>query len=171
MTDRFGLTANFTFMSLFNDFIRDTTLIDVPLKNRHFTWSNDRPHPSHSKIDRVFIDPSLSLQFPIVSLQALPQTVSDHAPLVLTYTNELSPKRSFKMELFWLSNLEAIKIIHEAWSAQIIQRDANNITELQSSSRSVTRCTQGLGHGIARISVNWRSSYYFVTELFCSLIK
>lgn len=61
MTDRTGLTANFTLMSLFNNFIRDSSLIDLPLENRRFTWSSGRPQPSHSKIDRVLIDPSLSL--------------------------------------------------------------------------------------------------------------
>lgn len=137
MTDRSGLNDNFTLMSLFNDFIRDTGLIDVPLENRRFTWSSGRPQPSHSKIDRVFIDSSLTLQFPIISLQALPQTISDHAPLLLTCTNEPSPKRSFKLELFWLSNPEASNIIHEAWEAPTTPTNANQLFRFTSKCRKM----------------------------------
>lgn len=62
LTDRSGNQRSFTLMSLFNDLIRDLDLIDIPLRNRRFTWCSNRPEPTHSKLDRIFITPDLSLQ-------------------------------------------------------------------------------------------------------------
>lgn len=56
MIDRSSLNVNFRLMSLFNDLIRDTALIDVPLHNRRYTWASSRPNPSHSRIDRILVD-------------------------------------------------------------------------------------------------------------------
>lgn len=40
-------------MCSFNDLIRYLGIIDVNLENRDFTWSNKRPAPVFSKLDRV----------------------------------------------------------------------------------------------------------------------
>lgn len=38
-------------MDLFNDFIQFAGLVDIPIKNRSYTWSNKRPNPSFSRLD------------------------------------------------------------------------------------------------------------------------
>ncbi|XP_078151943.1 uncharacterized protein LOC144547228 [Carex rostrata] len=111
-----GNTRSFRLMSLFNDLIRDLQLIDIPLKNRQFTWCSNRPQPSHSKIDRIFVSPDLSQQFSLLSLHALEVLVSDHAPLLLNCVTEPNPRRHFKIELFWLTNSQATNIIQEVWN-------------------------------------------------------
>ena len=103
-------------MELFNDLIRDLQLVDVPLSNRRFTWCNNRSKPTHSKLDRTFISPDFSLQFTKISLRALEVLTSDHAPLLLSFANEQTPKRIFKMELFWLTNPHATEIIQTTWN-------------------------------------------------------
>lgn len=80
LIDRSGNQRIFTLMLLFNDLIRDLQLIDVPLENRRFTWCSNRPAPSHSKINRVFLAPEIALQFTLISLRDLEVMVSDHAP-------------------------------------------------------------------------------------------
>lgn len=54
LIDRSAANRSFALMELYNDFIQEAELMDVPLRNRSFTWSNKRPHPVFSKLDRVF---------------------------------------------------------------------------------------------------------------------
>ena len=82
---------------------------------------------SHSKIDRILVDPKLSLQFTIVSLKALPNVVSDHTPLLLSCSNEPTPSKKFKMELFWMFNPEAAAIIRSTWEQGSIQGGHNTL--------------------------------------------
>lgn len=53
LVDRTGDMRGFGLMSEFNDLIGELQLIDVPIKNRKFTWSNKRPAPTMSKLDRA----------------------------------------------------------------------------------------------------------------------
>ena len=117
LIDRSGSQRSFTLMSLFNDLISELELIDIPLQNRRYTWCSNRPEPSHSKIDRILVAPEISLQFPLISLQAMEVLVSDHAPMLLTCKKEATPRRHYKLELFWLSNPQANKIIQDIWQS------------------------------------------------------
>lgn len=99
LVDRSGAMRGFNCMSKFNELITNLQLIDVPLRNRSFTWTNKQPVPIHSKLDRIFLTPDLSLIFPVISLQALPMTVSDHVPLLLTCKQKKSTKPKPKIEL------------------------------------------------------------------------
>lgn len=121
LTDRSSDLSSFRLMSLFNDLVQDLELIDIPLKNRRYTWCSNRPQPSHSRLDRIFVAPELSLQFTMLSLNALEILVSDHAPLLLNCMNEPNPRRQHKMELFWLTNPHAVSIIQNTW----IEGDVN----------------------------------------------
>lgn len=96
-----GAMRNFNNMSQFNEVIMDLQLIDVPLRNKTFTWTNKQPSPIFSKLYRIFLSPELSLIFPIITLQALPMTVSDHVPLLLTCKQKQPIKQGIKMELGW----------------------------------------------------------------------
>lgn len=116
LIDRSGSQRSFRLMDLFNDLIRDLQLVDVPLSNRQFTWCNNIPEPTHSRLDRIFLSPDMAAQFPSFSLKATEVLASDHAPLILSLIQQRSTKRHFKMELFWLKNPEATYIIHTTWN-------------------------------------------------------
>lgn len=137
MIDRSSNRVNFRLMTLFNDFIRDAALIDVPLQNRRYTWASNRPQPSHSRIDRIFVDPTLSQLFTMVSLKALPNVVSDHAPLLLSCSNEATPRRKFKMELFWMTNPEASEIIRSSWKVGGTNVGQNPLVAFQQNSKHI----------------------------------
>lgn len=132
LTDRSGMRSCFNLMAQFNDAIRDLELIDVPLSNRRYTWSSKRPVPTHSKLDRLFITPEISLHFPKISLQALEVLVSDHVPLLMNCSSGSSKRKPFKLELFWLANPKAREIIGSTWREE-------NIT---------------MGHGVQRFQEN-----------------
>lgn len=98
-------------MCLFNDLIRETRIIDIPLRNRNFTWSSKRPQPVFSKLDRVFTSIIFSNKFPIVTLNALEVAISDHASLLLQCRHNRSNWKPFRLENFWLNYPQVKQII------------------------------------------------------------
>ena len=102
ITDRSSNSWNFPLMEAFNDMIRNLQLKDVPLKNRDFTWSSKRPVPTFSRLDRVFVSPEWSLQFPVITLTALGMVTSDHVPLILNCKQRQAMPATLRMKLFWL---------------------------------------------------------------------
>ena len=89
-------------MDLFNELIVELQLVDVPLKNRSYTWCSKRPKPVFSRIDRCFMSPEWNTTFPIITLHAQDMMVSDHVPLILSCKHRFHVKRQPKMELLWL---------------------------------------------------------------------
>lgn len=115
LVDRTGDMRGFGLMSEFNDLIAELQLIDVPIKNRRFTWSNKRPVPTMSKLDRAFVTQEWSDSFPSISLSALEVIVSDHAPLLLTCKQLQTSRKQHKFENFWLSFPQVKDIVRRMW--------------------------------------------------------
>lgn len=115
LIDRTGDSRNFSLMSQFNELINDIALMEIPLKNRRFTWCSKRPSPSFSKLDRVFASEEWSAHFPQISLSALEVIVSDHSPLLLICKQLQQVRRPFKIEKFWLDFVQVRDRVKEIW--------------------------------------------------------
>lgn len=61
----------------FNDTIRSLGLIELPLSDRRFTWTNRRDPPTLARLDRVFVNTSWDAAFPNSSLVSLPRPTSE----------------------------------------------------------------------------------------------
>ena len=131
LIDRSNDMRGIILMNLFNDLIRDQGWIDVELKNRQFTWSNKRPAPSFSKIDRVFVSSDWPSHFPIISLEALPMVVSDHVPLKLVFRQQSTRPKAQRLELFWLRYPEIKLVVQQVWG-----RPSRHLTDFQSKVQS-----------------------------------
>ncbi|XP_078173997.1 uncharacterized protein LOC144567705 [Carex rostrata] len=118
MTDRSTGATCFDLMDLFNQFIRTAGLVDVPLKNRAYTWSSKRPTPTFSKLDRVFTSPEWPLQYP-----AMEMVVSDHVPLLMSCRNQATVSRNPKLETFWFRYEIPKHMVHMLW-AEDSRRDS-----------------------------------------------
>lgn len=115
LVDRSACQRSFRLMELFNEFVADTGLIDVPLRNRTYTWSSNRPQPVFSKIDRVFLTPDWSTAYPVITLEALGVLASDHTPLVLSCKGLQQRPRRFQLESFWFKYQEPKEMVHRLW--------------------------------------------------------
>ena len=115
LVDRSAANRSFNLMELYNDFIAENALTDVPLRNRAFTWTNKRPQPVFSKIDRVFISHEWTTSYPMIMLEAQEIIVSDHVPLVLTCKGVQQRKRQFRIECFWLKYNQPKLMVSELW--------------------------------------------------------
>lgn len=110
-----GNQRSFRLMEMFNDFVRNARIIDVPLQNRAYTWCSNRPQPVFSKIDLVFMTPDWSSQYPIISLQGLEVIVSNHVPLLLTCKGLHQSKRRFQLESFWFKYRKPKLMVQNLW--------------------------------------------------------
>lgn len=108
-------------MEVFNAFIADVGVIDTPIKNRSFTWSDKRPQPRFTKIDRVFTSNNITAAFLVVTLEALEVLVSDHASLMLKCRGLQHRKGHSKMECFWFKYDIPKAMVQRIWSQQVSQ--------------------------------------------------
>lgn len=104
-------SAGYGLMCAFNDMIRDFHMMDVELTNRAYTWSNKRPQPIFSRLDRIFLSSHWALVFSVIKLSALEMIVSDHVPLLLNCSMQNMTKAPPRLEIFWLNYKEAHQII------------------------------------------------------------
>ncbi|KAA0040038.1 LINE-1 retrotransposable element ORF2 protein [Cucumis melo var. makuwa] len=70
-------------MRCFNKFISDSNLIDPPLSNAKFTWSNLRVQPVLSRIDRFLYTTNWENLFTAHYSKTLSRVTSDHFPIAL----------------------------------------------------------------------------------------
>ena len=65
----------------FNSLINHVELMDLPIYDQSFTWTNVQERPILAKLDRVLVSSEWESHFPLASLHTLPWSTSDHAPL------------------------------------------------------------------------------------------
>lgn len=100
LRDKNGSSSNISNILLFRETVNDIGLIDLPLLNKSYTWSNGRRTPTLEHLDRAFISHDWVLSFLRSTLKALPRPRLDHTPLILTaYTFMPLPHR-FRFETF-----------------------------------------------------------------------
>ncbi|GJT27403.1 putative reverse transcriptase domain-containing protein [Tanacetum coccineum] len=86
---------------IFNSFIDDADLFDIPLGGRKFTWMN-KAGTKMSKLDLFFISYSLIDSFPDYEVSALPRGWSDHTPLLIHHEKVDFGPVPFKIFHSWL---------------------------------------------------------------------
>lgn len=82
--DKNNSRLNTRMMSLFREAISDCELQEIPLQNRHFTWSNEQQNPTLVRLDRMFCNTEGDALFASHALHALSTSHSDHCPLLLS---------------------------------------------------------------------------------------
>lgn len=109
-------TVNSSLPVALNDTIHKLELLDLPLLDRLFTWSNHRVNPTMARLDRVFLNVPMSLTFPNSTLTSLPKTNSDHTPIQLTLSTSIPKPNFFRFENCWLRDPGFLPAILPAWN-------------------------------------------------------
>jgi hypothetical protein len=89
---------------MFNDTIESLRVVEVPLLDKLFTWSNRRVCPTLERLDRVFVNNHQCLTFPATTLTSLVRPTSDHMPLLVTLSTTIPRPNTFRLENAWLCN-------------------------------------------------------------------
>ncbi|XP_022158956.1 uncharacterized protein LOC111025405 [Momordica charantia] len=98
-------------MWLFNSFIEDSSLIDVPLTNGQHTWSRNT---SFSLIDCFLLTNGCIDKLGMPIAKRMTRTTSDHFPILLDFGQNNWGLTPFRFENMWLSH-KTFKPFLETW--------------------------------------------------------
>ncbi|KAF7810342.1 reverse transcriptase [Senna tora] len=131
----------------FDNFINQSTLIDIPSKGPLFTWSNNRHSEDlvWEKLDRFLSNIKWADIYLNSLVDVMPIAASDHAPILLTtHPNITNGRKPFYFELMWLDFKDGKATIENAWKMQcagsqayrVIQKLKNTEKELRQWNRT-----------------------------------
>jgi hypothetical protein len=84
----------------FNECVDSMCLIELPLLDRRYTWSNKRANPTLERLDQAFINLCWDELLPNTMLSSLTRATSDHVPLKVTVSTTILVSRVFHFENF-----------------------------------------------------------------------
>ncbi|RVW53508.1 Transposon TX1 uncharacterized 149 kDa protein [Vitis vinifera] len=128
-SEKLGGSSFTSSMKNFDGFIRDCELLDPPLRNAPFTWSNMQESPVCKRLDRFLYSNEWELSFPQSLQEVLPRWTSDHWSIVLdTNLFKWGPtpfRKGKKTILDEIANIDVIEqegVLSSNLSAQRVER-------------------------------------------------
>uniref|UniRef100_A0A2N9IY01 Reverse transcriptase domain-containing protein n=1 Tax=Fagus sylvatica TaxID=28930 RepID=A0A2N9IY01_FAGSY len=118
-------------MQIFFEFIFELGLVDLPLMEGQFTWSNNQDLPAKSCIDRFLVSTDWEEQFSHLKQKALPRFVSDHCPIMLECGSFKRGKSYFKFENMWLQHQDFVGNVRNWWGGDVRIKKLELMQELQ----------------------------------------
>ena len=103
-SEKLGGSSFTSSMRDFDGFISDCELIDPPLRNAPFTWSNIQKSPVCKRLDRSLYSNEWELFFPQSLQEILPRWTSDHWLIVLDTNPFKWGPTPFRFENMWLQH-------------------------------------------------------------------
>jgi hypothetical protein len=103
--------------SMFNTAINDLCLLELPLRDRLYTWSNRRDSPILIRLDRVFVNAAWNLLFPASALTSRARDTLDHVPLAASISTSIPRSPIFRYEHSWSLHSAFRSSITYAWHA------------------------------------------------------
>ncbi|KAK1260931.1 hypothetical protein QJS04_geneDACA013389 [Acorus gramineus] len=104
-------------MTSFSNWIEGEGLLDVPISNHAFTWSNLRESPALARLDRILLSAEWESHFSRCLAEGLPQVTSDHIPILLFGVGEGRAKARFCFEAWWPMVEGFHEVVAESWAA------------------------------------------------------
>jgi len=108
----------------FNTCINSLALLELPLLDRLYTWSNKRSSPTLTRLDRAFLNMDFSCLFLDCTLTSRIRSTSDHVPLLLTLYTDIPRSSIFRFENARLKHPLFLDSTLPAWSAAQHRDDA-----------------------------------------------
>lgn len=108
----------------FNSTIDSLALLELPLLDRMFTWTNSRDQPTLARLDPVLLNLMFSSTFPNTSRTSQPRLTSDHVPLLVDITTTIPKTATFHFENSWLRHPSFLTTVLSTWSPTIETTDA-----------------------------------------------
>ena len=113
-----SLTVN---MRCFDEFIRESGLLDPPLRNAAFTWSNMQVDPICKRLDRFLFSAEWDSFFSQNIQEALPRWTSDHSPICLETNPFMWGPTPFRFENMWLLHPEFKEKFRDWWQECMVE--------------------------------------------------
>jgi exonuclease III len=127
--DRNTASAQWRGPILFADLISQLGLINLNLHGRNYTWSNARADPSMARLDRFLISTEWNALFPNSLQKSLPNTSSDHCPVLYTANTNFRVSRLFRFENCWLRSRDFVSFVRGELQDMSISETPNELHE------------------------------------------
>nr|GEY15367.1 RNA-directed DNA polymerase, eukaryota, reverse transcriptase zinc-binding domain protein [Tanacetum cinerariifolium] len=114
-SERFGSVFNKHGAKLFNDFIANAGLTEVPLGGCIFTWCH-KTASKMSKLNRFLVSDSLLCNCPHISSVTLDRYLSDHRPILLRESIYDYGPIPFKFYHYWFEIDGFDKLVEDSWN-------------------------------------------------------
>lgn len=111
----------------FNDAIHSLALVEIPSKDRSFTWSNMQTAPLLEKLDWIFTSEHWTITFPNTTVRTLAKITSDHTPCCIEIGTTMPKSKIFRFEFFWLEHQDFKKVVKDIWDQPIQEEDSAKI--------------------------------------------
>ncbi|GKB98152.1 putative RNA-directed DNA polymerase, eukaryota, reverse transcriptase zinc-binding domain protein [Tanacetum coccineum] len=134
-SERFGSIFSNGDAAIFNDFIRDSGLIDLPMGGRKFTWMN-KVGTKMSKLDRFLISDDVVQELPYLQVVALDKLWSDHNPILLHSKKHDFGPTPFKIFHSWFERLDFKDIFAHTKEVELSRRKSI-VAELRSLEQKI----------------------------------
>ncbi|GJR60339.1 RNA-directed DNA polymerase, eukaryota, reverse transcriptase zinc-binding domain protein [Tanacetum coccineum] len=115
-TERFGSNFSSSDAAIFNAFIQDVGLIDLPMGGKMFTWMN-KSGSKLSKLDRFLISNNVLLALSKLQVTVLDRVWSDHNPILLHCQNNDFGPTPFKVYHSWFERCDFDNVVKETWNS------------------------------------------------------
>nr|GEW92627.1 RNA-directed DNA polymerase, eukaryota [Tanacetum cinerariifolium] len=113
-SDRFKSNFNEHGAHMFNSFIVDSGLVEVPLGGCHFTWCL-KSAKKMRKLDRLLVSKNLQVSCPHLTAVTLERYLSDHRPILLRENHYDYGPTSFWFFHHWIQTDGFDRIVSESW--------------------------------------------------------
>ena len=123
-SDKNNTLFNQSLADSFNSCINSLALLELPLLDRQFTWSNNRQEPTLARLNRALFNNAFSSLFPSSTLTSRIRSTSDHVPLLVTLATDIPKPNLFHFENAWLKHPLFLATTLPAWSATQPRADA-----------------------------------------------
>jgi predicted XRE-type DNA-binding protein len=142
-------------MMKFNEAISNLDLMEIPLHDLSFTWSNRQREPLLQRLDWFFISQEWSVVYPETRAKTLPRDISDHVPCLVSFKSKIPKPKIFRFENFLLQVEEFMSVFQNTWTGQQNLTDkAKNLTAkfkitqkvLKEWQRSLSKIDKTVGH-------------------------
>ncbi|KAJ9707044.1 hypothetical protein PVL29_002161 [Vitis rotundifolia] len=115
-SEKLGGSSLTSSMKDFDSFIRECELLDPPLRNASFTWSNLQESPVCKRLDRFLYSNEWGQLFSQGLQETLPRRTSDHCPIVLDTNPFKWGPTPFRFENMWLQHPSFKENFRNWWS-------------------------------------------------------
>ncbi|GJR64060.1 RNA-directed DNA polymerase, eukaryota [Tanacetum coccineum] len=113
--ERFGSLFNVHGADVFNSFISNVGLEEVPLGGCSFTWCH-KSATKMSKLDRFLISESLTNSCPNISAITLDRYLSDHRPILMRESHYDYGPVPFRFFHYWFEIKGFDKLVEDSWN-------------------------------------------------------
>ncbi|GJY92747.1 RNA-directed DNA polymerase, eukaryota [Tanacetum coccineum] len=122
-TERFGSVFNVQGADMFNTFIANAGLEEIPLGGSSFTWCH-KSATKMSKLDRFLISENLFNSYPNICATSLDRFLSDHRPILLRESNHDYGPISFRYFNHWTELDGFNKFFIDTWNSAPVETNA-----------------------------------------------